>query len=166
MAENNSLLPSVIIIFQQSLLYVTQQFLVVTSKVKRNCNYTCQQSLHVKAWEWGCNQYYHSFLCTFYCSLAFISAKYIMIEMPSEIFPVPQWSSLYTHTHTLGPCMGKEYILCKSHAINKGAFFSHASTYYLTTICTYMPPLYLAFSAFEHNGSHTSQQSLMALNIL
>ena len=38
-----------------SLLYMTQQFLVGTSKVKRNCSYTCQQSAHMRAWERGYN---------------------------------------------------------------------------------------------------------------
>ena len=159
MAENNSLLPSVIIIFQQSLLYVTQQFLVVTSKVKRNCNYTCQQSLHVKAWEWGCNQYYHSFLCTFYCSLAFISAKYTCMMIANLAMHALRNLCcasviLSIHTHILGPCMSKEYILCKGRQLIRVAM--QVYIHYLTTICTYTPPLYLAFSAFEHSGSHTS----------
>ena len=63
-----------------SLLHMTQQFLVATSK-ERDYNVHC-----------------HSFLCTFYCWLASISAKYRMIAVPSEIFAVPQWSYLYTHT--------------------------------------------------------------------
>ena len=81
-----------------SLLHMTQPFLVATSKVKRNCSYTCQQSQHTRAWERGYNLYCHSFLITFYCSLAFISAKYIMmIPVPSEILLCLS-DSLYTHT--------------------------------------------------------------------
>ena len=169
MAEDNSLLPSVVIILQQSLLYVTQQFLVVTSKVKRNCDYTCQQSLCMRAWERGCNFYtiplislHFLLLIGFYFSNDSKFSNALRNLCCASVI-------LSIHTHILGPCMGREYILCKGHAINKGVFFSHASIHYLTIICTYCLPctfLTLAFSAFEQNGSHTSQQSLLALNIL
>ena len=49
MAEDNSLLPSAIILFQQSLLYAD---LIIpgsyTSKVKCNCSYTYQQSQRMR----------------------------------------------------------------------------------------------------------------------
>ena len=131
---------------------MTQQFLAVTSKVKQNCNYTCQQSMHMRAWERGCN---------FYTTTHFsaLSTAHWLLFQQSTLYDRNAVRNLCCasvilsiHTHILGLCMGKEYILCKGHAINKGVFFSHTSILYLTTICTYMPPLYLAFSAFEHNA--------------
>ena len=131
-------------------LHMTQQFLVATSKVKRNCSHTCNCS-HTR--EPGNKATIcHSFLCTFYCSLAFISPKYIMmIAVPSEILLYLS-DPLYIHTPL-------------ALAWLKNIFFSMYSLvkYILSLNSLYiLPPLYLkfptlAFSPFEHNGSHTSQ---------
>ena len=49
MAEDNSLLPSAIILFQQSLLYADSIIPgSYTSKVKCNCSYTYQQSQRMR----------------------------------------------------------------------------------------------------------------------
>ena len=49
MAEDNSLVPSVMFIFQHTFCIAYDSTIpgIATSKVKRNCSYTCQQSQHV-----------------------------------------------------------------------------------------------------------------------
>ena len=89
----------------------------------------------------------------------FFSANYMMIAVPSEILLCLS-DPLYTHTPLafawLKNIFFRMYFLVKYT-------LSHNNLY---TYC--LPGTFptLAFSAFEHNGSHTSQESLTFSNFL
>ena len=141
------------------LLHMTQQFLVATSKVKRNCSYTCQQSQHMR----------ESLGTRLQCLLPLISLHFLLLigfyfskvhDNSTALRNICCASVIFSiQTH---PCMANEYILYD-------VFFSQVYIY-LSTVCIHTASLVatfptLAFSQFEHNGSHISQQPLLTLNI-
>ena len=133
----NSLLPSVIIIFQQSLLYVTQQFLVVTSKVKRNCNYTCQQSLPG-------NEAAISILpliCLHF--LLLIAIYFSKVHYRNALRNLCcAWAIFSIHTHILGPCMGKNIFSVRatqSIRVYSLATLSHNNLYIHASLVHFPP---------------------------
>ena len=77
-AEDNSLLPSHNCYSAVSILHVTQQFLVATSIKSSATAVKPVSNLHTRepGSEATISTANHFPACTFYCSLAFISAKY------------------------------------------------------------------------------------------
>ena len=111
MAEDNSLLSLVIIIFQQSLLHVNQQFLLATSKIKRNC-----MQLHLSA-----TSTHESLGTRLQSLLPLVSLHFLLLigiyfseayDDRNALRNLCCASAIFSiHTHILGPCVAKEYVL-------------------------------------------------------
>ena len=122
-----------------SLLYMTQQFLVGTSKVKRNCSYTCQQSAHMRAWEQGYNLplicLHFLLLIGFYFSKVHDESSALRNLCCASVI-----LSIHTHPWPLHPWLNNIFFMMYSLV---------KYIHYLSTVCTYCLPCTFPTLAFS-----------------